>query len=78
MKQCPFKATAVQAEFEYQHGYARDKLMADDAMAAAKANFGQCDGEKCQMWCWIRDEQAKAQGLWPEADGWCGLVSPRE
>ena len=66
MKMCPFKQTAVQAQFEYWHGYARDKLTADDAMAAAKAEFGQCDGYGCQMWRY----EVPVCGAVIE---WCGL-----
>jgi len=73
MKQCPFKATAVLAHYEYlmtQTLGATNKARwtLEQALAQARSAFGACDRMDCQMWCYRRETDP--EGI----KGRCGLL----
>ena len=70
MKQCPFKATAVQQQYQAERANAD---FDEAALEMAKVLFGECDGKDCQMWYSYSKEFADQHGFEP-GDGWCGLI----
>ncbi len=53
MKMCPFKTTAVQAEFARLKAIPKQggvSITRIGAMREAREVFGQCDEEECAMW----------------------------
>ena len=71
-KLCPLKAAAVQQQYQAER---KNADYDDVALEMAQHLFGECDREKCQMWCSFTKEFAAKHGL---GSGWCGLVNDDE